>query len=140
MSRWVTYIYTHTERLTGLADTTTTHERLLSQGKHTDISSCIFELSNRHFNTSSIQLILSKSCYSFFCVKFLPCASSHYAGIYIYYLLPWQLYPLPVQPLHLPWSISFWRIKIKCITLFWKSNSVTCCLPNFSSSPYHIHV
>lgn len=80
----MTYIYTHTERLTGLADTTTTHERLLSQGKHTDISSCIFELSNRHFNTSSIQLILSKSCYSFFCVKSLPSVLPAIMLVYIF--------------------------------------------------------
>lgn len=85
---WHTHI--DTEGLTELTDTTAMHARLLSQGKHTDINSCLFEL---QLKTSSIQLALSKSCHSCFSVKYLPCSCSfsQYSGLYICNLLSWQL-------------------------------------------------
>lgn len=90
----------------------------LSQGKHTDISSCLFEL---QFKTYSIQLALSESCHSFFSVKYLSCSCSpnQYSGLFICYLLPCQLQSPPIQLLHHPLFI-FYKISMKYITLFWK--------------------
>lgn len=136
LNRRLTYTYTH--RGTDRTDTANMHGRLLSQGKHSDISFCLFEL---QFKLSSIQLDLLKSCHSFFSAKYLSCScsSSQYSGLYICYIYICHLDSFSL----LPYSLSFVHFFFKVSKL----NASPCsgkpaltCYPLNSSSSSHSHV